>query len=588
MDSRLKSSVFNSCFSPIKVVKNNKELYVPCGHCAACLNKRAKRLTGRVIEECKASRYTLFFTLTYDNAHIPLVRYHAQYNRWIPDYLKPCVPIKGSDSDMSLLRYPESYMLPSCFGKDAFIPRIHNYHDYSVFGCVSRQDLVLFVKRLRVNLNTLLNQEIDADYRTSLVSLLDKVGYKGKVTYYQIRKLLLNNESFKKSYYDLKRKKIEKKRAWRAELFRYFIVSEYGPAHQDGTPSYHRPHYHGLLFVEDDTILRLLPCAIRKSWTLCDSRNIDTSLVEDQKAAGYVAKYVTGNSTLPAILKTKLTRTFYISSRRPAVCFLSYTPERLTEMYERRVVTTFEQRYKQDGTCEYVDVSVPQFVLSRYFPKCKGYGSLSFTGKLRIYSRFYAPNPGDKELTKSFYKGLSVYPKYEFDSYSGLNRCHIPSEFCVSDITAARACSRWCDIMKCTPERYLEVMDFFYYKNEMYKLEQQFLLADKYNKILYDMCMLDNLPRQLDPECTTLTPLGISDDMMRLRFSSVGAYIMDITGCDVSVFYDDDGRLDLSLLDEFREQNQQYYSDYKHQVNDDILLSNKSKVLNDSVLNNTY
>lgn len=587
MDDRLKSLVFNSCKYPVRVFKNGKYMYVPCGHCAPCVLKRSKQLTGRVLEEFKVSRYTLFFTLTYDNAHIPLVSFNEQYSRWIPHYLVPCVPSTSNAPAGTPLGYPEAYMLPKEFGRNAHIPRIHNYHDRSVFGCVCKKDVVLFIKRLRVNLNTMLNQEASERFRVSLSCLLSELGFSRKLTYYQLRKLLNENESFKKSYYALKKEKNDAKRVWRTELFRYFIVSEYGPAHKD-KPSYHRPHYHGLLFIEDATILRLLPSAIRKSWTLCDSGNIDVSVVSDQKAAGYVAKYVTGNTTLPAILKTKLTRTFYLSSRRSNSCVLSYSPEKLTEMYERRTAVTTQQRYNRDGTVEFVDVPVPQYVLSRYFPKCTGYGTLSFASKLRVYSRFYAPTSLDEELTRSIYANYQVYPHYAFNPYTGENYCDIPSEFCVSDITAARACARWCKIMKCTPEDYLKILDWFYFKRDMYKLEQQYLLAEEHRNIFYDMSILDDLPRRIDVDCTTLDPLAMSDDIMQLRFSAAGQYVFEITGSDVSAFYDDDGNLDMSLLDEFRESNQRYYADYLNGVDDDIALSNKSKVLNDDILNSVY
>ena len=44
-------------------------LYVDCRKCPACLWKYSNELTARVSRECTQHRYSLFFTLTYDNDH---------------------------------------------------------------------------------------------------------------------------------------------------------------------------------------------------------------------------------------------------------------------------------------------------------------------------------------------------------------------------------------------------------------------------------------------------------------------------------------------------------------------------------------
>ena len=64
---------FNTCLSPKKIFVRslNSFEYVPCGKCEACINRKNNELAYRVECESKAHLYTYFFTLTYDNDHLP-------------------------------------------------------------------------------------------------------------------------------------------------------------------------------------------------------------------------------------------------------------------------------------------------------------------------------------------------------------------------------------------------------------------------------------------------------------------------------------------------------------------------------------
>jgi hypothetical protein len=46
---------------------------VDCGQCDYCIHKRAKKASMRVKTAGSAFKYSFFVTLTYDNAHIPLM-----------------------------------------------------------------------------------------------------------------------------------------------------------------------------------------------------------------------------------------------------------------------------------------------------------------------------------------------------------------------------------------------------------------------------------------------------------------------------------------------------------------------------------
>lgn len=51
----------------------DKWVSVPCGKCEACLVSKQLDLTNRVRNEVEQHSYNLFFTLTYDNEHIPYI-----------------------------------------------------------------------------------------------------------------------------------------------------------------------------------------------------------------------------------------------------------------------------------------------------------------------------------------------------------------------------------------------------------------------------------------------------------------------------------------------------------------------------------
>lgn len=63
----------SSCLHP-KRIRNpytHEMITVPCGKCDACLVARSNRWIERLECEVRSWKYCLFFTLTYDNAHVP-------------------------------------------------------------------------------------------------------------------------------------------------------------------------------------------------------------------------------------------------------------------------------------------------------------------------------------------------------------------------------------------------------------------------------------------------------------------------------------------------------------------------------------
>ena len=49
-------------------------MVVPCGHCSACLNNKSAEMVQRLDIESSMSKYVVFATLTFDNAHLPKLK----------------------------------------------------------------------------------------------------------------------------------------------------------------------------------------------------------------------------------------------------------------------------------------------------------------------------------------------------------------------------------------------------------------------------------------------------------------------------------------------------------------------------------
>lgn len=106
-------------------------MYVNCGKCNCCLSAYKSAWTTRLDNEVKSSAYSLFFTLTYDNAHIPTL---TLSNNVLHSN-------RTSDDDIILCDYGIN---------NPYLPKIQNYEsDTETIGYCSKSDVQKFFKRLR-------------------------------------------------------------------------------------------------------------------------------------------------------------------------------------------------------------------------------------------------------------------------------------------------------------------------------------------------------------------------------------------------------------------------------------------------------
>ena len=298
--------VTTKCLHPVKLWNKSSQefIYVPCNHCKNCLDSRQFKLQQRLDLEAQHSADTLFFTLTYDNDHLPLYYVDKRHYK--------CVSLSPSLQDFDLVE-----QLPNNFDYDKFdlfIPRPKNIErdEPHIFACVSKTDLQLFFKRLR-----------------SLL-LYDKNGLLKDVPKTQ-------------------------------RTFRYFVATEYGP-------NTFRPHAHGLLYFSNKHVSGAVKNEyLRQAWKLCSSENIDVSSVT-ASASSYVSKYVTCPTTLPHLLTLKSTRTFSLFSRRPSIGCTGFDANSLKAVLSDRTITYIKAVSSPDNGIDIVSLPLPSQLLRQYCP----------------------------------------------------------------------------------------------------------------------------------------------------------------------------------------------------------------------------
>lgn len=309
-----------SCFHPNLVYNPylGDFVVVPCRQCAACRSSYAIDLQNRIEDEVKAHPFNVFFTLTYDNLHMPMMYafpsedgvFFRAYRNNVPMRDSHGIDLPELDFDIEDSWYAE--------------PQHNPFH--TGFGFCYKPDIQKFIKRLRINI---------------------------------VRK-----------YGNVPESKI-----------RYFIASEYGPCT-------FRPHYHGILFCDDERVADDLSRLISKSWTLCSPERIDVQFICGA-APQYVAKYVNGFARLPKVLSTQLTRPFHLASKNPALGAFKIDEK---EVFDCFVNNNFERPSVDAKTGEVTFALFPLKVLSRYFRRYCGYGESNLDYELRLYKKYATGN----------------------------------------------------------------------------------------------------------------------------------------------------------------------------------------------------
>lgn len=252
---------------------------VDCGQCDYCIHKRAKKASMRVKTAGSAFKYSYFVTLTYDNAHIPLMKCDVLHNEY-----EDALSISGdkvfgyerhSYIPVSEYQPEDSSRLCHIFftqvqGTVPFDREIKEYVPVKDNWFLSMDAIRSFIQKTQAVDNS--SYPVDSEY--GINNLIPFLNYVDVQNY--IKRLRKHLQLALGSY----------------ETLHFYAVGEYGPVH-------FRPHYHILLFTNSKKISEVLRQCHDKSWKLGRS---DFQIARGG-ASSYVASYVNSLSSAPLLYR---------------------------------------------------------------------------------------------------------------------------------------------------------------------------------------------------------------------------------------------------------------------------------------------
>lgn len=154
--------------------------------------------------------------------------------------------------------------------------------------------------------------------------------------------------------------------------FRYFIVQEYGP-------TTFRPHYHGLMFIDNQKVADAFREILSHSWRFGHS---DYKLVESS-ASSYVAQYLNCDTHLPSFYAHPKLRPFFLCSRKPPIGSLLESDEEVQKIFDTASPVRVCRTSLASNSLSVVPL-LPSFK-DRLFPKCPRFGSLTHPLRVALY-----------------------------------------------------------------------------------------------------------------------------------------------------------------------------------------------------------
>jgi hypothetical protein len=267
----------------------NARIAVDCGQCDYCIHKKAQKASMRVKTAGSSFKYSYFVTLTYDNAHLPLMDckvLHSDYD-----------DVLGISGDIHFGDEYHQYIPVSEYKCDDNSMLRHIFFEQV-------QGTVPFDREIKEYVPVKDNWFLSMDAIRSFIiktQAVDKTDYPASTQYGRDNLIPFLNYVDVQNYIKRLRKHLSLKLG-SYETLHFYAVGEYGPVH-------FRPHYHLLLFTNSDKVAEVLRYCHDKSWKLGRS--------DFQRSAGgagsYVASYV--NSLCASPLLYRSCRAFRPKSR---------------------------------------------------------------------------------------------------------------------------------------------------------------------------------------------------------------------------------------------------------------------------------
>lgn len=165
----------------------------------------------------------------------------------------------------------------------------------------------------------------------------------------------------------------------RYENFRSAIVLEYGP-------TTFRPHYHGVLYFDDERVASCIAQYVHKAWQDGSGHSLGHTDCNFSKGAisKYITKYISRPTHLPALYSYPSLRPFFLTSRHPP---LGSLVEPTSEI--RKIVLDSSLRkpvFKVQNGCAVTCLEpIGKGLENRLFPKLPLYSLFSDSQRIKLY-----------------------------------------------------------------------------------------------------------------------------------------------------------------------------------------------------------
>lgn len=411
-------------------------ILVDCGHCPACLQKKANRKSAMIRNNYPddGSMVALFVGLTYRDEFMPYIKVDEIQSSDSPCYVEAFVyrdydrRYKRVKKDVYRFIHPsQRFITPSKTGRPV--------HYGNVWVDNRNYPIDLFFASHLHKIDRTCKEIPTKPGCVSIAYYPDAQNF--------IKKLYINLT--RHFHYDYIQNNIS-----------YFLCSEYGSKTC-------RSHFHLLLFCPAQHI-SLIKSAIVKSWSYDDDRQLRKRIQVAKDAANYVSSYVNCNSYVPRLLRCsqfapKSTYSHGFGQGKNVFSLKSIYDSFL----QQKVV--YDVTSVQNGTQVHDSLLVPQYVISRIAPKIKGYNRLTPN---EIFDIYLDP--------KTHLRTYQRFLQYKFDPVNGINDLKRN----ISLIQNAK--QKWFDIG-------LSDVDFADFCSSYYSLRQSYLQSSTHQ--LFDDTLLD-------------------------------------------------------------------------------------------------
>lgn len=335
------------CINKTKVYNRffRRSIWVDCGCCPACQQKRANKRASRIRANVQTGYQCLFLHLTYMNECCPYVLQsdiEARKDR-IPvyrDYDRRWSRRKDKRRRRNYLLSYHRQLEPIGY---LDLTDDHGLHEFD-----SIDDVLKNVKSLKPT------------YRRRITTLSTD-GKIGIIYYPDVQNYIKKLKANLARKYNIDVNEIH---------FSYYITSEYGTKEKS-----FRPHFHLLVFFPRSLEAQFRQ-ALVENWTFSFRSITERKLQPAVSAAKYAASYVNKPADFPPLLSCHSFKQKFSYSQGFGMAVRDFSFDKVCEKI-RNGNLTYVRKIVHGGSPVESVVPLPSYVISRYFPKIKGYSRIT-------------------------------------------------------------------------------------------------------------------------------------------------------------------------------------------------------------------